>query len=68
MPTLARDLRALGAQWSEVELLDPANLDSVTHAIEVRFAELDPKLQNLTARQEEIIAELVTLLGDARRS
>jgi len=68
MPALIADLRALGAQWSEVELLDPANLDSVTHAIQLRFAELGPELEALTARQDEIVAELVALLGDARRS
>jgi hypothetical protein len=68
IPALTDDLRALAAQWSEVELLDPANLDSVSHAIEVRFAEVDPKLQAVTARHDEIIAELVALVRDARRS
>ena len=68
MPTLERDFRALTDQWSEVQLLDPANLDSVSHAIEVRFAEVDPKLQTLIARHDEIIAELVALVRNARRS
>jgi len=68
MPALERDFRALTDQWSEVQLLDPANLDSVSHAIEVRFAEVDPKLQTLIARHDEIIAELVALVRNARRS
>ena len=67
MPALTRDLRALGAQWSEVELLDPANLDPVTRAIQDRYTKLHPKLHTLSTRQDEIIAELVSLLRDARR-
>jgi hypothetical protein len=67
-PALIVELRTLGAHWSEVELLDPANLDSVTQAIEHCFAELDPKLQTLITRQEDIVAELIALLRDARRS
>ena len=68
LPMLIADLRVLGAQWSEVELLDPANLNTVTHAIQVHFAELDLELQALTARQDQIISDLLALLRRARRS
>jgi hypothetical protein len=67
IPALTRDWRVLERQWSEVELLDPANLDRVTHALEVRFAELGPALKTLLLRQDQIVAKLVNLLENARR-
>ncbi|MFI4992652.1 MAG: hypothetical protein ACHQCH_03410 [Solirubrobacterales bacterium] len=68
MPALARDLRTLGSQWSEQELLDPPKAQRTAETLAVRFAELSPKLDALTVRQDEIIAELVALLNDARRA
>ena len=67
-PALARDLRTLGTQWSEQDLLDPPKAQWTARQIQLRFDELDPQLQTLTLRQEEIIAELLALLGDARRA
>jgi hypothetical protein len=68
LPMLIADLRVLGAQWSEVELLDPANLDPVARAIQDRYAELHLELQALTDRQDQIISDLLALLRRARRS
>jgi hypothetical protein len=68
IPALVGDWRALEREWFEVELLDPANLDRVTHALEVRFAELGPALKTLLLRQDQIVAKLVNLLENARRT
>jgi hypothetical protein len=65
---LTRDWHVLAREWSETELLDPTNLDSVTHAIQVRFAELRPKLEGLTRRQDQITAELIRLAREAPRT
>jgi hypothetical protein len=68
IPLLTRDWHVLAREWSETELLDPTNLDSVTHAIQVRFAELRPKLEGLTRRQDQITAELIRLAREAPRT
>jgi hypothetical protein len=67
-PALARDLRTLGSEWSEQELLDPPKAQWTARQLQLRFAELSPKLETLTVRHDEIIAELVRLLNDARRT
>ena len=67
MPALTRDWRVLEREWFETELLDPANLDRKTRALKARFGELGPALETLRARQEEIVADLVDLLDEARR-
>ncbi len=68
MPALVRDLRALGTQWSEQDLLDPPKAEWTARQLQLRFAELRPALEALLVRQDEVIAELVGLLGDARRA
>jgi hypothetical protein len=68
MPALTRDWRLLEREWFETELLDPANLDRKTQALKASFTELGPALQALRIHQEEIVAELVDLLGDVRRT
>lgn len=67
IPALLRDWHVLEREWFEVELLDPGKLDRTTQALKARFAELDPALRALRARQDEIVAELVDLLNRARR-
>jgi len=68
MPGLTRDWRVLEREWFEQELLDPSKLDRTTHALTTRFAELAPALNELRARQDKIVAELVDLLNRARRT
>jgi hypothetical protein len=68
MPALVRDWRTLEREWSEQELLDPSKLDRTTRTLTARFAELRPALLALRARQDEIVAEPVDLLNDARRT
>jgi len=68
MPALTDDLRSLGREWSEQELLDPPTAERTARALDLRFTELRPKLEALLRRQDEIVAELVRLLGEARRS
>jgi hypothetical protein len=68
MPALVPDWRTLEGEWFETELLDPTNLDRKTQALKTRFAELRPHFEALLVRQDEIVAELVNLLGDARRT
>ena len=68
MPALTRDWRVLEREWFEVELLDPSKLARATQALEARFAELGPALDTLRVRQDEVVAELVDLLGRARRT
>ncbi len=67
IPELTRDWRVLERGWFETELLDPANLDGRTQALDARFVELGPALDALLGRQEEIIAELLRLLDSAQR-
>jgi hypothetical protein len=67
MPGLTSDLRSLGREWFEQELLDPPKAERTARALEVRFAQLRPKLEALLLRQDEIVAELVRLLNAARR-
>ena len=68
MPRLSRDWLAVQSEWSEQELLDPAKAEVTARALEVLFAELGPELEALLLRQDEIVAELVRLLNDARRA
>jgi hypothetical protein len=68
IPALVGDWRPVEREWFEVELLDPANLDRMTEVLTARFAELGPALQALRVRQDELVAELVDLLNDARRA
>jgi hypothetical protein len=68
MPALTRDLRTLGSEWSEQNLLDPPKADWTARQVQLRFTELGPALQALLVRQDEIVTELVSLLGDARRT
>ena len=68
VPALTRDWRVLEREWFEVELLDPTNLDRKTQALTTCFAELHPRLQALAVSQDEIVAELVKLLKNARRT
>jgi hypothetical protein len=66
MPRLTRDWRILEGEWSEQELLDPPKADLTARTLEVLFAELGPALEALLLRQDELVAELVGLLNDAR--
>jgi hypothetical protein len=65
LPALIRDWRVLELEWFETELLDPAGLEAKTQALEAGFAELDPALRTLRARQDEILRELLDLRGRA---
>jgi hypothetical protein len=51
-----------------VELLDPAELPRMTEVLKSRFAELSPVFGALRDRQDKIVAELVELLAEARRT
>jgi hypothetical protein len=68
MPQLTREWRTLEREWSEQELLDPPKAERTTRVLVARFAELGPALRTLRGRQDEIVAELVDLLGRARRT
>jgi hypothetical protein len=68
IPALTRGWRTLGREWSEQELLDPLKAGRTARALEVRFTEMGPALEALLVRQDEIVAELVGLLNDARRT
>jgi hypothetical protein len=68
MPQLTREWRSLEREWAEQELLDPPKAERTTQALVIRFAEFGPALRALRVRQDEIVAELVNLLGRARRA
>jgi hypothetical protein len=68
MPQLTREWRTLEHEWSEQELLDPPQAESTMQVLIARFGELGPALRMLRARQDEVVAELVDLLGRARRT
>ncbi len=68
IPAFARDWRPVEREWFEVELLDPAELPRMTEVLKVRFAELSPVFEALRARQDKIVAELIELLDEARRT
>ena len=40
----------------------------MTEVLKVRFAELSPVFEALRARQDKIVAELIELLDEARRT
>jgi hypothetical protein len=67
MPRLARQLRDLGREWAEQELLDPPMAERTAELLEARWAEVEPGLAALRARQEAIVAELAERLGRAGR-
>jgi hypothetical protein len=66
MPELARGLRSLELAWSEQELLDPPAAARTLDRLAVLLAELALDFAALRARQDQIIAELLDLLRDAR--
>jgi hypothetical protein len=68
IPTFVRDWRPVEREWFEVELLDPAELPRMTEVLKASFAELSPVFEALRARQDKIVAELVELLDEARRT
>ena len=67
MPSLARELRGLGREWAEQELLDPAQAERTAQSLGARWTEVAPELAALRARQDEIVAELAELVGRASR-
>jgi hypothetical protein len=67
MPELTRELRDLERELREQELLSPRRAVRTVEVLAARFADLDPALAALRARQDEIAAELVNLIDRARR-
>jgi len=68
MPALTRELLILASQLSEQDLLDPPNAERTAHSLEIRFADLRPEFEALLRRHDDIVAELSSLLHDARRA
>jgi hypothetical protein len=68
MPALSRELLILASQWSEQDLLDPPKAARTAHSLEIRFAALRPEFEALLRRHDDIVAELISLLHDARRA
>jgi hypothetical protein len=67
MPRLTLQLRGLGREWEEQELLDPAQAERTARSLEARWADTAPELAALRARQDEIAAELAELADRAGR-
>jgi hypothetical protein len=66
MPELIRRLRPLERQWAEQELLDPPAAEHTIERLETDLTEIMPTITGLRARQDEIAAELLDLVGRAR--
>ncbi len=66
MPELARELLHLERRRAEQELLDPHQAMHTMEAFRCLFAEVEPGLAMLRARQDEIVAELADLIDQAR--
>lgn len=66
MRELTSDLRGLGLDWAEQNLLNPLQAERTRHLIEARFAEIEPELSALRARQNAIVHELRELIDRAR--
>lgn len=67
MPDLSRELQRLAREWAEQDLLDPRQAKRTIEVFGARFAEMEPELAALRARQDEIVAELAVLAARARR-
>jgi HSP90 family molecular chaperone len=66
MHQLTRELRRLERECAEQELLDQQRASRTIELFAARLTELEPKLAVLRARQDAIVAELVTLVDQAR--
>lgn len=66
MPTLTRQLRALGAEWERQELLEPVAAARTIERFEEVLARVRPQIVALRIRQGQIAAELCDLLSRAR--
>ncbi len=66
MLELTREVRRLGLDWTEQTLLDPLQAERTLHLIETRFAEAEPELFALRARQNAIVEELQERVKRAR--
>jgi hypothetical protein len=63
LPGLTAPLRRLGARWEEQSLLDPTTANDTADQIIAGFADIEPDLGELLARQREIAACLRELLA-----
>jgi hypothetical protein len=66
MPEVIRRLRSLEREWAEQELLDPQAAERTIERLEASLTEIMPAITGLRARQDEIAAELLDLVGRAR--
>ncbi len=66
MPELAGPLRSLELEWAEQELLDPPAAERTLDRIADRLAGLAPEFAALRMRQDQVVAELLALIRDAR--
>ncbi len=66
MPELILRLRPLEREWAEQELLDPPAAAHTIERMETGLVEIMPTITGLRARQDEIAAELLDLVGRAR--
>lgn len=66
MPALTRPLRGLEEAWDEQDVLDPAAAMRTLRRLEAELGEILPAVLQLRLRQDEIVAELRALVGDAR--
>lgn len=63
---MAAELRDLGEQWREQELLDPSLAGQTAEQITARFAELQGELIALRDRPDELVRELAARVAAAR--
>jgi hypothetical protein len=66
MPSLATQLRTLGRQWSEQELLDPPAAERTIERLNQELTSTMPAILAVRARQDRIAAELLGLVHQAR--
>jgi hypothetical protein len=64
-PLQIRRLRPLEREWAEQELLDPPAAEHTIERLEADLTEIMPTITGLRARQDEIAAELLDLVGRA---
>lgn len=66
MPELTRRLRGLEREWSEQELLDPPAAERTLERLISDVAALVPALAALRTRQNQIVADLLDRISQAR--
>jgi hypothetical protein len=68
MPRLTREFREEEGAWDRQRLLDPQTAEQMLAVLASRIVRLEPTLEQLRARQDEIAAEMLKRVESARET